>query len=434
MDDRQIRQMLQDAEEKVPSGVWDAVSSSLDKLGGATPVRKPSVIWKWAGAAVAAAAAIAAILFIPRSAGVQNAVEQPGVVAQLLEESSGCAAGSAQVVEENSGSISEITVEDAELAPVRIAKADKPVVAGPGSLQPEASGASESAETPETSGVEGSLANASKEEAVRPMNDTVEDKPVQVQKQQPSAPAESRNDIQKEVGAASSADLLAKMEREDFIASRKSSGMDIVVGGTLAGNTASKLTVSSMSFGSPNAPSKDVITESTVSSFGIPFTLGAGVRWQLTPRFAIGTGLDYSLLTRTFSGTFTPAGSTSTVQTDFRNTMHYLGIPLNIFFSIVNSRNIDFYVYGGGEIEYCVANRFYINQATGSIPLSVTQKVDAPQFSAKVGVGVQFRLTDFLGLYLDPGVGYYFYSGQPKSIRTERPLMFNFNAGLRFDI
>lgn len=419
---------MQDAEEKVPSGVWDAVSSSLDKLGGATPVRKPSVIWKWAGAAVAAVAAIAAILFIPRSAGVQNAVEQPDVVAQLLEESSGCAAGSAQVVEENAGRVSEITVLDTELAPVRIAKADKPVVAGTEigrsyiRKEAEASGASESAETPETSGVEGALANASKEEAV------------QVQKQQPVAPAESCNDIQKEAGAASSVDLLVKMEREDLIAARKHSGMDIVVGGTLAGNTASKLTVSTMSFGSPNAPSKDVITESTVSSFGIPFTLGAGVRWQLTPRFAIGTGLDYSLLTRTFSGTFTPAGSTSTVQTDFRNTMHYLGIPLNLFFSIVNSRNIDFYVYGGGEIEYCVANRFYINQATGSIPLSVTQKVDAPQFSAKVGVGVQFRLTDFLGLYLDPGVGYYFYSGQPKSIRTEQPLMFNFNAGLRFDI
>ena len=428
MDDRQIRQMLQDAEEKVPSGVWDAVSSRLDKVGSTTPVRTPSAIWKWAGAAVAAAAVIAAILFIPRSAGVQNVVEQPGVVAQLLEESSGCAAESALPAEENAGRVSEITVPDTELAPVRIAKADKPVVAGTelgrshSRKEAEASGASESAETPETSGVEGALANASKEEAV------------QVQKQQPVAPAESRNDIQKEAGTASSVDLLAKMEREDLIASRKSSGMDIVVGGTLSGNTASKLTVSSMSFGSPNAPSRDVITESTVSSFGIPFTLGAGVRWQLTPRFAIGTGLDYSLLTRTFSGTFTPAGSTSTVQTDFRNTMHYLGIPLNLFFSIVNSRNIDFYVYGGGEIEYCVTNRFYINQATGSIPLSVTQKVDAPQFSAKVGVGVQFRLTDFLGLYLDPGVGYYFYSGQPKSIRTEQPLMFNFNAGLRFDI
>lgn len=430
LDDKKIRQMLQDAEEKVPSGVWDAVSSSLDKLGGATPVRKPSVIWKWAGAAVAAAAAIAAILFIPHSAGVQNVVEQPGAVAQVAADNTGCAAESVQLVEENAGRVSEITV----LTSARTAKAEKPVVDGTelershSRKEAEASGASE------TSGAEESLAKASKEEAVRAMNDTVEDKQVQVQKEQSEAPAESRTDIKKEVGTASSVDLLAKMEREDLIAVRKSSGMDIVVGGTLSGNTASRLTVSSMSFGSPNAPVRDVITESSASSFGIPFTLGAGVRWQLTPRFAIGTGLDYSLLTRTFSGTFTQAGSISSVRTDFRNTMHYLGIPLNLFFSIVDSRNIDFYVYGGGEIEYCVANRFYIKQATGSIPLSVTQKVDAPQFSAKIGVGVQFRLTDFLGLYLDPGVGYYFYSAQPKSIRTEQPLMFNFNAGLRFDI
>jgi hypothetical protein len=38
-----------------------------------------------------------------------------------------------------------------------------------------------------------------------------------------------------------------------------------------------------------------------------------------------------------------------------------------------------------------------------------------------------------VGLYLDPGVNYYFPGNQPRSIRTDKPLLLNFDAGLRFN-
>ena len=58
----------------------------------------------------------------------------------------------------------------------------------------------------------------------------------------------------------------------------------------------------------------------------------------------------------------------------------------------------------------------------------------ATWLSCGAGVGVEFRLSGKLGLYLDPGVRYYFPNSQPKSIRTDKPFMFNFDAGLRFSL
>jgi hypothetical protein len=46
---------------------------------------------------------------------------------------------------------------------------------------------------------------------------------------------------------------------------------------------------------------------------------------------------------------------------------------------------------------------------------------------------VEFLLGRRVGLYLDPGVNYYFPCSQPRSIRTEKPLLLNFDVGLRFN-
>ena len=71
----------------------------------------------------------------------------------------------------------------------------------------------------------------------------------------------------------------------------------------------------------------------------MPFTLGLGVRIYLLPRFSLATGLDYSLLTRSFTGCYEDlSGSVS-------HTLQYLGIPLNLYYDILSSDKIKFYVY-----------------------------------------------------------------------------------------
>lgn len=230
---------------------------------------------------------------------------------------------------------------------------------------------------------------------------------------------------------ATETDPFAELEREQV---RKVRRTQLTVGGSVGGNGSNGLGASTSSSGSPIAPSTDVISETSTSSYGIPFTLGIGVRFNIAPKLMIGTGIDYSLLTRTFNGTYTPAGSVIPVLGDVRNNLHYIGIPVRLFYNVVDNQVLKFYTYAGGEGEWCISNRFDFRPNGGGNTIVQHVGVSSPQFSIGAGIGVQFRLTDKLGLYLDPGVNYYFYGSQPKSIRTERPLMFNFNAGLRFDL
>ena len=65
---------------------------------------------------------------------------------------------------------------------------------------------------------------------------------------------------------------------------------------------------------------------------------------------------------------------------------------------------------------------------------TVKDAAGALQFSAALGIGVEIPLSGKLSLYLDPAVRYYFHGNQPKSLRTDKPFMFNFDAGLRFNL
>ena len=62
------------------------------------------------------------------------------------------------------------------------------------------------------------------------------------------------------------------------------------------------------------------------------------------------------------------------------------------------------------------------------------EKVNGAQLSANVGMGVEFLLGKYVGIYLDPSLRYYFDCNQPKNIRTAQPLMLGFEAGVRFNL
>ena len=168
----------------------------------------------------------------------------------------------------------------------------------------------------------------------------------------------------------------------------------------------------------------DNFSEQGTSSYGIPFTIGLGIRFYVAPRLSLGTGLDYSLLTRTFTGNY--QGTSGSVA----HTLQYLGVPLNLYYDIIDAEKIRFYAYGGGELEYCISNKY---KFFASPDIIRKYPVDKLQYSVGAGLGVEFRLSQHLGLYLDPGMQYYFPGNQPKSIRTEKPLMVNFDAGLRLN-
>ena len=144
----------------------------------------------------------------------------------------------------------------------------------------------------------------------------------------------------------------------------------------------------------------------------------------MTPRLSIGTGIDYTLLSRTF------AGSYADVPGSVHHTLRYVGIPVRLYYDIISSGRIRFYVFGGGEAEYCIGNTYKLYASPDIVR---TYKVDDLQFSVNAGLGAEFLLAPRIGMYLDPGANYYFNCNQPRSIRTEKPFMLNFDVGLRFN-
>ena len=126
-------------------------------------------------------------------------------------------------------------------------------------------------------------------------------------------------------------------------------------------------------------------SEQGASSYGIPITVGLGVRFYLAPRLSVGTGLDYSILSRTFTGNF--AGTSGSVS----HTLQYLGVPLNLYYDIIDAEKIKFYAYGGGEIEYCISNKYRLFASPDIIR---KYPVDKFQYSVGGGLGVDYYNPD----------------------------------------
>ena len=181
---------------------------------------------------------------------------------------------------------------------------------------------------------------------------------------------------------------------------------------------------------SPNAQIKTGITETGNNSFGLPISLGLGARFDIAPKWSVGVGVNWSMLTRNFDGAFTKVEGNETLEyteSSISNTQHYIGIPVNVYYNIISNKHINFYTYAGGAVEKGLTNKFDILSSKSVYK----EEIQGVQWSANLGLGVEFMFGKHLGLYLDPSVRYYFNCQQPKSIRTAQPFMLGLELGLR---
>ena len=102
--------------------------------------------------------------------------------------------------------------------------------------------------------------------------------------------------------------------------------------------------------------------------------------------------MNYSMLSRKFYGTYTKVNEAGVIEnstsTDIRNTQHYIGIPVNAYYDILDSRKVNFYAYAGGTVEKCISDRYDILGTS----IVHKEKADGMQWSANLGVGVSFKL------------------------------------------
>lgn len=93
----------------------------------------------------------------------------------------------------------------------------------------------------------------------------------------------------------------------------------------------------------------------------------------------------------------------------------------------------------GGMGEKCVSGRVTTSvrdEKAGNVRTSKKDlDVEGLEWSINAAGGLQFDITDFVGIYAEPGVSYHFYSNSSvNTIYTDRQFDFAFNFGIRFSL
>jgi len=163
-----------------------------------------------------------------------------------------------------------------------------------------------------------------------------------------------------------------------------------------------------------------------------PIRAGVSFTYKLNERFGLGTGLSYTNLASDIR-----SGSESHYFTG-KQMLHYIGVPLNVSYDVFRWKRIGLYASAGVLAEKCVSGKvttdFIVDNAkseteTGSLHTKPFQ------FSVNASAGIQLSITDMVGVYVEPGLSYYFNDGTDiKTIYKDKPLNLNCNFGLRFTI
>ncbi len=117
--------------------------------------------------------------------------------------------------------------------------------------------------------------------------------------------------------------------------------------------------------------------------------------------------------------------------------MQYIGIPINLKFSAWSWKFINVYLSAGLAGEKCISNKLETKSLSEGISLdSYSNMKEKPfQCSANAAAGLQISPTPIVGIFAEPGVSYYFNDGTSlNTIYKDRPLNFNLNIGIRFNL
>lgn len=162
-----------------------------------------------------------------------------------------------------------------------------------------------------------------------------------------------------------------------------------------------------------------------------PITFGLTLRYNLNDRWSLTSGLTYSFLSSRLRS------ESSNYFYDDTQKLHYLGIPLNVAYTFWQNNKVLTYISAGGLVEKNIAGKltsnYYIdNELEMATSNSVTSR--QLQWSVNSAIGIEYRVSDLIGVYAEPGVVYYFNnSSELETIYKDRPANFNLRLGLRLN-
>lgn len=395
--DLEIRSMLENAREDVPEGLWQGIESRLPAPAKARPA---AIWWKIASATGAVAAAVALTVFFSTRPVVQNPVDiipsQDSGLSQLME--------------------TPLAPETGNLKSLSIGQVL-------GESFPENDGKTFTETSGECVVEENAAAGTAGESIVEEEETAVADETA----------VREENTAENWIRKYESADFDERGEELQRSRKEKRGVVLSAYADALSNSNTAKASDINM-LKRPAVPQATTIEETGESRYAIPVAAGIGLRFDVSKRFSIGTGVSWSYLTRSFSGQFNELDAdgaiiSQTGYTNIRNSQHYIGIPLNLYVDIIRKDFIDFYAYASGSANYCLSNRYQMDKSKSYSPEGSNW-----QFSAGIGMGVEFIAAKKVGFYIDPSLNYWFTAGEVSNIRTRQPLMLGLELGIRLHI
>ena len=149
----------------------------------------------------------------------------------------------------------------------------------------------------------------------------------------------------------------------------------------------------------------------------MPLRVGLSVRIPFNERWSLTTGVDYSWYSSTIGDSVTDS---------HKQDAHYIGIPVRADFTIARNRWLDVYVGAGASADFCIA-AFEAGQKIGK---------DGVGFSLIGAGGVQFNITDNLGIFFDPTLSWNIPSNNRVlgTYKSAHPFLVSVSTGLRITV
>ena len=141
----------------------------------------------------------------------------------------------------------------------------------------------------------------------------------------------------------------------------------------------------------------------------LPMSLGLSVYYQLNPRLAFQTGVNYTYLYSEFSTPLYP-------NIYREQKLHYLGVPVGLSWQFWKTSGFSFYLSGSAMLQKCLNEKPW-------------------QWSVNASAGAEYAITPLLGIFLQPSLGYYFHDGTSfEHYYKEHPLAPSIEFGLRLHL
>lgn len=379
---KELRQKLHDVELPVDDQIWTSIQDTLRK-------RRMRRVFYWASSV--AAVLLLALLVMWPSSGEQGV--QPVVLAEVSEVGT---ADSQESVEVEAASVADIADVVAE-------------VVSP-AAEPQAVAQEETVEVVEA------VADGAGEVAVEVATGVAN-------------VADVADAVKTVVADAAPVAKDYNREYEELWESEISKGNDVVVAfitGVIPGSSASAVN-SSIRYsqsGVGSATQNDLVEQISDTKYSLPLNLGLQVQFPVKENLALGVGVNYTVVSSRYDCLINKK------KYSVKQSLHYIGIPVNIYGKVVERNRFSFYVNAGATAEKGLTAVYKLESYTGNE--RNTNPIDGIQFSVNAGLGVEYKFANPAGIYFEPNMVYFFNSDVPRSIRTDQPLQVKGEIGIRF--